>query len=96
MAVLKVTDSGNQVKRMPRTESVTIPVPTGENAPTTFSKALSARPGFTIAEVTPAVNRAIGGVKSYKVAVSRQRSVVVTGEWAGGAKKAGRPRAART
>jgi hypothetical protein len=90
MAVLKVTDSGNQVKRMPRTESVTIPVPAGKNAPTTFSKALQARPNFTIVEAAPAVNRPIGGVKSYKVAVAPdKRSVVVSGEWAGGAKKAG-------
>jgi hypothetical protein len=90
MAVLKVTDSGNEIRRMPRTESVTIPVPAGKNAPTTFSKALQARPGFTIAKAAPAVDRPIGGVKSYKLVISPDKhSVVVSGEWAGNAKKAG-------
>jgi PKD repeat protein len=90
MAVLKVTDSGNQITRMPRTESVTIPVPTGKSAPPTFAKALHARPGFTIAKAAPAVDRPIAGVKSYKLAISPDKhSVMVSGEWAGGAKKAG-------
>jgi hypothetical protein len=69
---------------------VTIPVPTGKNAPTTFNKALKARPGFTIAKAAPAVERPIGGVKSYKLAISPDKySVIVSGEWAGGARKAG-------
>ena len=70
MAVLKVTDSGNQITRMPRNESVTIPVPTGKNAPATFAKALQARPGFTITKAAPAVDRPIAGVKSYKLDIA--------------------------
>lgn len=80
MAVLKVTDTGSSVIRVPRNESVAIPAPTGKNPPTSFSKVVQARAGFTIAEAVPS-NAA--GVKNLKVAIAAdRRSVNITGEWA--------------
>jgi PKD domain-containing protein len=91
MAVLRVIDSGNEIKSVPRNASVAIPVPTGKNAPVTFSKPLQARPGFTIAKAAPAIDRPIAGVKSYKLEIAPDKhSVMVTGEWAGDAKSAGK------
>jgi hypothetical protein len=87
-AVLKVIDTGNQVSRFARNESVAIPVPTGKNPPPNFSKAVHVRPGCTVADAA-VINPAIGGVKNLKVAVANDRhSVVVSGEWAGDPKAA--------
>lgn len=87
-AVLRVIDSGSQVMRHVRNESVTIPVPTGKNPPPNFSKSVHIRPGFTLTEATLG-KAAVGGVKNLRVAVAPdKRSAVVTGEWAGDPKSA--------
>ena len=49
-AVLKVIDSGHQLMRKVRNESVTIPVPTGKNPPPNFSKSVHIRPGYALTE----------------------------------------------
>ena len=88
-AILKVIDTGSQVSRNVRNESVTIPVPGGKNPPPTFAKVLQARPGFTIAEAV-LVKAAIASVKNLKLAVAPDKhSVVVSGEWVGNPKAAG-------
>jgi hypothetical protein len=82
-AILKVTDTGSQVSRVARNESVAVPLPAGKNPPPTFAKTVHARPGFTVADAAPA-NPAVAGVKNLKVAVAAdRRSVTVSGEWAG-------------
>lgn len=81
MAVLKVTDTGSSVTRLPRNESVAVPVPTGKNPPASFSKPIQARAGFTIAEAAP-VNPAGSRVRNLKVAIAPdKRSVTVSGDW---------------
>jgi hypothetical protein len=86
MVVLKVTDTGAKLDRVATTESVAVPAPS-EKAPKSFSKTLSARPGFTITEAAPADSPP--SVKNLKVAVSAdKRSATVSGEWAGDAKAA--------
>ncbi len=88
MAVLKVTDTGSQVTRVTRNESVAIPVPTGKNPPPNFSKTIQVRPGSTVADAAPA-NLNVMGVKNLKVAVAAdKRSVTVSGDWAGDQKAA--------
>jgi len=81
-AVLKVTDGGNWVVRLPRTESVAIPVPNVKN-PQPFTKLVQARAGFTISDATLGTPT-VPGVKNLKVAVAAdKRSLTVLGEWAG-------------
>ncbi len=88
VAILKVTDSGSQVNRVPRSESVAVAMPTGKNAPQGFAKVVHARAGFTIAEATLAKSE-VAAVKNLKVAVSAdKRSVTISGEWAGDQKTA--------
>jgi hypothetical protein len=81
-AVLKVIDTGAQVMRAARNESVAISMPAVKNPPPNFAKSVQARNGFTIAEATP-VNAALPGVKNLKVAVAAdKRSFTISGEWA--------------
>ena len=88
-AILKVIDSGSRVERNVHNVSATIPVPGGKNPPQTFSKALQAQPGFTIAEAV-LVKSTIASVKNLKLAVvPDKRSVVVSGEWVGNPRAAG-------
>lgn len=83
MAVLKVTDTGSSVTRVPRNDSVAIPGRTGKNPPSNFSKVIQARAGFTIAEAAP-LNPAVAGARNLKVAIaSDKRSLTVSGDWAG-------------
>jgi hypothetical protein len=87
-AVLKVTDTGSQVARHTRTESVAIPVPAGKAAQPNFTRTVQARPGSTIADADPA-RPSVAGVKNLKVTVAAdKRSVIVSGEWAGDPKAA--------
>jgi hypothetical protein len=89
MAVLKVTDSGNQVIRKDRVVSVPIPIPSGKNPPSSSSKSVQALPGCTIVAAAP-IAKVVKGMKSHKVAVGPdKRSVVVSGEWENAAKAGG-------
>jgi PKD repeat protein len=81
MVVLKVTDTGQRVERVTTTESVAVAVPADKGA-TTFSKTVTARPGYSIAEASPA--DAPASVKNVKVQVAAdRRSATVSGDWAG-------------
>lgn len=81
MAVLRVTDSGTKTDRLQTTDAVAIPVPSDKGA-TTFSKTVTARAGFTLAEA--ALADAPKSVKNVKVSVAAdKRSATVQGEWAG-------------
>src|SRR5262249_27169842 len=68
MAVLKVTDTGSSVSRVPRNESVAVPAPTGKNPPPGFAKAVQARPGFTITDAAP--GGPVAGVRNLKATVA--------------------------
>jgi PKD repeat protein len=80
--VLRVIDTGSKVERVTTTESVLVPVPKDKAA--TFTKALAAKPGYTIVEAELAKAN-VAGVKNLKV-VADKRSATVSGEWAGDSK----------
>jgi PKD repeat protein len=79
MALLKVTDGGTRVERISLTETVAIPVPNDKKAG--FSKAVAARPGFVIADVT--FPGAVAGAKNIKLAIAaNKQSATLSGDWA--------------
>jgi PKD repeat protein len=81
MVVLKVTDTGTRVERATRSESVTVAAPKEKAAP--FSKAVAARPGYTITDAA-ATTASVPGVKNLKVEVAAdKKAAAVSGEWAG-------------
>ncbi len=81
MAVLKVTDTGTRVERVNVAETLAVPAPK-DKSPSTFTRTINAKPGYTLVEVIPAANTT--GVKNLKVQLTTdKRSATVTGEWAG-------------
>jgi len=79
-AVVRVTDSGTQIDRKETTQTLTVPLPA--KGATTIERAISVRPGHTIAEVRLG-KVANPAMKSMRVEIAaNKKTAKVIGEWA--------------